>query len=157
MKRNELISIIDSIIPGLYGFAYALIPDELQAEQLIVDAYSVFLIREEDDIKALEMQSARERAASKKFAQTSLMIDIFDLAKKRAPQLASLMRNVREHQSFYSLDILHRGVLSAKENLHLSNPQIAEVFALKSHQVLEALHNARGILLSETNSMEARQ
>ncbi len=157
MKRNELISIVDSIIPGLYSFSYALIPDELQAEQLIVDAYSVFLIREAEDIEALEAQSARERAASKKFAQTSLLIDIFDLAKKRAPQLTSLLRNVREYGRFYELDILHRGVLGAKENLHLNNIQIGEVFALKSHQVLEALHNARAVLLSETHAMEARQ
>lgn len=156
MKRNDLISIVDSIIPGLYSFSYALIPDELQAEQLIVDAFSVFLIREEEDIKALEMESARERAASKRYAQTSLLIDIFDLAKKRAPQLASLLRNVREHKSFYELDILHRAVLSAKENLKLSNAQIGEIFALKNHQVLEALHNSRSILLSGPAAMEAR-
>lgn len=156
MKKSELSSLVDSLIPSLYGFAYALIPDELQAEQLVVDAYSVFMIREKQELSLIHLESEnKERAAAKKFIQLELLSDIFDLGKKRSSQLKPILEKVKEHKEFYSLEIIERAVLYAKERLHLSNKELEEVFLMKNFQIIELLHNARTALIVTTDK-EAR-
>jgi hypothetical protein len=48
MNKVQLIPLIDSLLPKVYGFAFSLLGDELQAEQAVIDAYTVFLMKEKD-------------------------------------------------------------------------------------------------------------
>ena len=45
MKTIELEKFIQNLSPDLYSFAYILIPDDLQATQLMIDAVSVVMIQ----------------------------------------------------------------------------------------------------------------
>lgn len=151
MNKSELAPLIDSLIPGLYGFGYCLVPDELQAEQLVVDAYSVFLIRDGQNLRDLDLAGgSKERARAKRYIQNQMLADMFDLGKKRAPQLRALFRNLTENQDFYGLELAQRACLYAKEHLGCAHEDLEEIFAMKKHQIVELLHNARVLMRSET-------
>jgi hypothetical protein len=48
MKKEELNSQLKILIPNLEKFAYAMVPEESVALDLISDAYSVFLVKNAD-------------------------------------------------------------------------------------------------------------
>lgn len=167
MNRSELAPLIDTLIPGFYSFAYALIPDELQAEQLVIDAYSVFLIREEGSLRELSdlrelrsgskgkaKDSSRDRNKLRHFLQKHIITDIFELGQTRAPQLKSLLRESAERSAFYQLETSQRAALHLKEHMNFSYQDMEEVFAMKKYQIIELLHNSREAL-GGSNSFEA--
>ena len=155
MNKSEITPLIDSLIPQLYNFAYSLIPDELQAEQLVVDAYSVFLVREQAFLLDCHYdKDPKKRSKVKKKIQNLLITDLLELGSKRAPQLKELLRSERKHKAFYQLEINQRAVLSLKENLNLSLSELQEVFALQRHQVIELLHNARAAVTGASETIE---
>ena len=45
MKSEELQKFIQNLSPELYSFAYVLVPDDLQASQLMIDGVQSFLIQ----------------------------------------------------------------------------------------------------------------
>ncbi|MEX1099669.1 MAG: hypothetical protein WEB87_04545 [Bacteriovoracaceae bacterium] len=145
MNKSELAPLVDSLIPGFYNFAYSLIPDELQSEQLVVDAYSVFLVRERDFLEESEYDASK-RPKFKKYIQNQMIIDILDLGAKRSAHLKSLIRGEREFKSFYQLELNQRAALSLKEHLKLGVQDLQEIFGFKKYQIVELLHNARAAL-----------
>ena len=155
MKDGQFMTLIDSLIPGLYSFGYALIPDELEAEQLVMDAYSVFVIREDEFIHECELNESRERAKVKRFVQSQICSDMVELASKRAGHLLSLFRRKGEESAFYRLDLHQRSALYLKESLGMTVSMLQEVLVLEKHQVMEALYNGK-MLLNEKNTSELR-
>ena len=144
MNKSELAPLIDSLLPHLYSFAYCLIPDELQAEQLVLDAYSVFLIREREHLSEWEAdRGRRERAETKKFLLNDLLGDVYELGAKRAFQLLPSLENKSGPQAFYRLQPAQRAALCLKENLKKSHEDIEAILAMKKHKVIELLYNAR--------------
>ncbi|MCO4754322.1 MAG: hypothetical protein KC478_07555 [Bacteriovoracaceae bacterium] len=154
MKKSEIAPLIDSLIPGLYSFGYGLIPDELQAEQLVVDAYSVFILREKEFILNYEHNGPKQRSRVRKYIQNQILADMLDLGSKRASQLQGLFRTAMQQNHFYSLEFNQRAALCMKENLTLSTSDMQEVFALKKHQVCELIHHARNRLVHRSHSNE---
>lgn len=52
MSMKYLESYLQKLNPELYRFAYALVPDDLQAEQLVIDALNALIIEGVVDITA---------------------------------------------------------------------------------------------------------
>ena len=46
MKRKDFYQLVAPLSEKLYRYAYTLIPDDLQAEQLVVDGFNAYLLRE---------------------------------------------------------------------------------------------------------------
>lgn len=149
MKKTELESLINSIIPKLYSFAYAMIQDEEQAEQLIVDSYSVFLVREKHFISEYEFNNSKKDTVSiKRYLLLNMIREIFKLGTQRSSQLKSLKSVAHnEYDSFYKLNSTQRAVLLLKENLKFSIEVIQEALSIEKHQVIEQLYNSRHKLL----------
>jgi DNA-directed RNA polymerase specialized sigma24 family protein len=145
MKRNELDNLLNSIIPKLYSFAYAMIQDDEQAEQLIVDAYSVFLVKEKNFIIDFKYNdNKKEKLSFKNYLLINLIGEIYGLGVKRNSEQKHLKRlDHGEFDSFYKLDVTQRSVLFLKENLKFSIELIQETLQIKKHQVLEQLYNSR--------------
>jgi len=146
MKKNELEPILDSLLTKLYSYAYALLPDDLQAEQLVIDAYSIFLVREKKFLQEFEFDSKnkKDRLNIRRFLMRNMLLDIFELGYKRSLQLRHLLQNdLGEKQGFYDLKIEQRAVLFLKEVLQYTAKEIQETMSLQKHQVIETLYNAR--------------
>jgi hypothetical protein len=148
MNKVDLHSLVNGLIPRFYGFAWALIPDQEMALQMVLDAYSVCLVREKDFIKEYKFKGEKKEAiAFKKFLMAMMIQEIYQLALKRA-NIRHHLRNTiaSEYQTFNSLSTSFKAVLFLKEKWHYSIESIQEVLKLERHQVLEALYNAASIL-----------
>jgi hypothetical protein len=149
MKKSELEPLISSLLPKFFSFAFSLIPDELQAEQMVIDAYSVFLIREKDFIEELEYdpKSKREKSRFKKYLLKNLVADVYKLGIKRSSQLRHLNRENIDYQAYYQIEISQRAVIFMKDVLGFSIEDIQEILNMKKYQVIERLYNARNNLM----------
>lgn len=158
MEKNSFNSLINSISPGLYGLAGALLPDELQAEQLLSDAVSVFLIREGEalavrssmDKKPEARNAPKDRARMKRFVQNHLASDILELGQNRVSQLGSIFKKqiAGEFGPFYTLSLKTRAALYMKERLKLGRQDVEQALSLSRVQLVEALANGRAHLLA---------
>jgi len=59
MKIEELQKYIQNLSPELYSFAYVLIPDDLQASQLMIDCVQSFLIQKKPLIEKMGQSKIR--------------------------------------------------------------------------------------------------
>lgn len=148
MNKAELAPILDNLLPKLFSFAYSLIPDELQAEQMVIDAYSLFIIREKETIESYQLDPNRrgDRTKFKKFLLKCILRDILKIALKRATQLGQF-KSEENFQAYYLLDISERATLFMRDVLGLELAEVQEVMQFKKHQVIEKIYNARNNLL----------
>lgn len=144
MKRSDLEKIIDSLFPRLYGFSSALTQDTDQASQTLVDAYTVFILREKNFIADMELnlENRAERVSAKRYFFNELLKEIFELAKMRRPDRKIDNSGFREYQNFYDLNLQRRAIIYLKDVEGLSIEDLQEVFVMQRHQVVELLHNS---------------
>ncbi len=157
MKKSEVTILIDSLLPRLYGYAYALVGSDLHAEQLIVDAYTVYIVNDKHFLSSAhyDFQDKHERAEIKKYLLKEMLSCIYELAVKRAPQILGHAKECLEHEKFYELDVQKRAVVYLKEAAGYPVEDLQEIFAMQRYQILELLHNSKSILLNEVNQYQA--
>lgn len=159
MKKVELQSLVNSLIPKFYSFAYALMPDELQAQQMVIDAYAVFLVREKKFIREFNYKpQTKEKTVIKRYIMAHILSELFQMGLKRSAQLRLTIKGeLGIYDSFYRLKTLHRAVLFLKENFHYSVEGIQEVLGLEKYQVIESLYNARETICSNDDIQGSAQ
>ncbi|MBD65708.1 MAG: hypothetical protein CME62_10910 [Halobacteriovoraceae bacterium] len=157
MNKNQLEIFIDSLIPKFYSFAYALSADQVQAEQLVIDAYTVYTLREKDYLMQLEFDSdnKKSRVALKRLLTVEIYNEIYELARKKYRKIKPSTQNLYEYKNFHQLTIQKKAILYLKEKQNLSIEELQEIFALKRHQVIELYHNAKHSLVSDMTNSEA--
>ena len=138
MNKNQLEIFIDSLIPKFYSFAYALSADQVQAEQLVIDAYTVYTLREKDYLMQLEFDSdnKKSRVALKRLLTVEIYNEIYELARKKYRKIKPSTQNLYEYKNFHQLTIQKKAILYLKEKQNLSIEELQEIFALKRHQVI---------------------
>ena len=60
MKSDLLRSVTNNLLTNFYTFSFSILPDELQAEQLIIDSYSVFLVRHKEFIDSIDVAAFKK-------------------------------------------------------------------------------------------------
>ena len=141
MNKAELAPILDNLLPKLFSFAYSLIPDELQAEQMVIDAYSVFI-----ENYSLNTERKKDRSMFRRFLMKSLLRDIYLLGAKRAAQLKNLVFE-KSYDSYYERGVSERAILYMKDILGLEIEEIQEVMQMQKYHVIENIYNARNSIL----------
>ncbi|MFT6631390.1 MAG: hypothetical protein ACJAS4_001339 [Bacteriovoracaceae bacterium] len=154
MNKVQLIPLIDSLLPKVYGFAFSLLGDELQAEQAVIDAYTVFLMKEKDFLVKEEMDSDnnRHRQGLKKYLLREITREVYELSLKRISQLGGKRKSLLEFESFYSLNLNKRALLYLKEIGLYTVSDLQEIFSLERHQVIETYYNARFEILNDNTN-----
>ncbi|MBT4791778.1 MAG: hypothetical protein HON90_09420 [Halobacteriovoraceae bacterium] len=150
MRKEELVSIIDSLLPRVYGLAFALMGDELEAEQVIIDAYTVYLMQDKDFLlkESFDSSDSKERSSIRRYLLKELFREVFELCQKRIPQLSGKNRkNLLEFESFYRIGVNKRAVMYLKEIEKFQIEDLQEIFSMERHRVLELFHNAKHELL----------
>lgn len=137
--------IIDELADPLFGFCFALTGKTEEAEQLIVDAYTVFLLREKKFLRKEKVgrKGSRERRAIKKYLYKELLGEILDLAQKRPVENKNDISISGEYESFFQMSLLNRAVLYLKEVKGFHLDDIQQVLNLERHRAVELYYNAR--------------
>ena len=133
MNLKERVKNLKPQIKELYAFAYALIPDDLQAAQLVIDTFSGALVDDElskfTDNKALILQ------------------EIFVLAKRRYTQVQS---SLQVKGVFWQLSLYERAVLYLKYKEDFDLEMISIILQLQTAQVVSYLtHGKKGFFKAQ--------
>jgi len=143
MKRIDFEKFLSLISNDLYSFAYILIPDDLQAGQLVVDSIQNFLISKKDNVEKLFEARDKDLAKELMPIKRSLLKLVFELAKKRYHQIKLSIANEDGVNDFYSLEFDEKAVLFLREKLKLSLEEIAIVSGKNLSEVHAYLYSAR--------------
>jgi hypothetical protein len=144
MKIKELQRFIQKLSPDLYSFAYVLIPDDLQASQLIIDCVQSFLIQKTVLIDKLQQAKSKEvESALLDEVRLQLQKIIFDIAKKRYQQLKISFQDVESEIGFFSLEFEEKAVLYLKDKIGHSLDTIEMITSLSQSEILANLYVAR--------------
>ena len=144
MTQQELEKIIDSIFPKLLGFSSSLTSTADQAQQTLIDAYTVFVLREKNFISKMEakLEDRVERLATKRYFLNELLKEIYDLAQMRKEPGKIDHSKFREYENFFDLNLQKRAILYLKNKQNMSIEDLQEIFTMQRHQVIELLHNS---------------
>lgn len=118
----------------LYRFAYSLIPDELQAEQLVVDAIGTVL-REQHLITMRLMRHKDRDEVLWPYLMIEFYRHIFTLSCKRWGQVEDGVKAPRSYELFYHLTLSDRALLFLSNYGHCSWRQLADIIGVEEDWV----------------------
>lgn len=143
MKIEELQKYIQNLSPELYSFAYILIPDDLQASQLMIDGVQSFLIQKKALVTKLTQAKSKISKIYLDEIKYHLLKIIFELSKKRYQQLKLSFVNVEQNGGFYSLDLEEKAILYLKDKAGFELVQIEYISECSQVEVMSHLYSAR--------------
>jgi DNA-directed RNA polymerase specialized sigma24 family protein len=155
MKRKDFYQIALPLTEKLYRFAYTLIPDDLQAEQLVIDSINAYLLKERKSImkREVDITSKKETQLLRRTYFKSILKHLCDIGVRRSLQLSEQMKVLRpkEFAPFYSLEPKVRFVISLRYEAQFSVEEIEEIVQMPRYEVIEKIHNGRFLLLNDLN------
>lgn len=153
MKTSDLEIIIKNLAPELYGYAYILIPDDLQAGQLIIDATQNFLMRKKFFIDKMLQSDVTKEASNE--VQLRLFQAVYEIAKKRFLQI-KMSFNLPENENnfFLSLEFEEKSMLYLRVRAMLEIDQIEMVMSKDRAVILAFLSDARIKMIQQMSSQE---
>ncbi len=143
MKTEELQKFIQNLSPDLYSFAYVLIPDDLQASQLMIDCVQSFLIQKKPLVE--KMSLTKNKIVRNLLDETKfhLFKIIFELSRKRYQQLKLSFSDVEQDGGFFSLEFDEKAALYLKEKAGLELDQIEFITGNTRAEIMSHLYSAR--------------
>lgn len=155
MKRKDFFQLVTPLTEKLYRLAYALIPDDLQAEQLVVDSFNAYLLKEKKEIlkREVDLKNKKELQVLRRIYLRGILKYTCAIGQRRAMQLLDQTQVSRPEnfKSFYALDPRVRMVVSLRYDLQFSVEEIEEIAQILKYEVIEKLHNGRFLLLNHLN------
>lgn len=159
MKRTEFYQVIAPLTEKIYTLAYSLLPDDLQAEQLVIDSVNAYLLKEKKWIhqKEVDLTVKKDVNLVRKTIFKAMIRYLSDIGVRRALQLGERVKEQvpTEFQKFYSLDPKVRLTLRLRYDLLFSVDEISDVYKMPRYEVIEKLHNGRFLLLNEVTPGDA--
>jgi hypothetical protein len=125
----------------VYPFAFALVPDDLQASQLVIDAIGLMQIDSSISPKLVNYYSNEECLREDQIAITNnLLSHIYRLAKRRISQLNGSCIIPEGHGPFYRTPMNERAILFLREKFSFSWERVAVVISGKKIEVIQDYH-----------------
>ena len=155
MKRKDFYQLALPLTEKLYRFAYTLIPDDLQAEQLVIDSINAYLLKERKSItkRELDMTSKKETQLIRRTYFKAILKHLSDIGVRRSLQLSEQMKvhRPKEFAAFYTLEPKVRFVITLRYEAQFSVEEIEEIVQMPRYEVIEKIHNGRFLLLNDLN------
>jgi len=134
MKETD--SLFIKKLPHFYSFAFVLIPDDLQATQLVVDSISQYLIVNRENL-------AKNKNNQEKLEECILQ-NIFELALKRFSQIKLSLNFTTDHrENFYRLETEERAALFLREVKKMNYEEIMWILNKTTGELKAILASAR--------------
>lgn len=155
MKRKDLYQLVQPLTDKLYRFAYTLIPDDLQAEQLVIDSLNAFLIKEGKSLqkREVDLNSKKESQVLRRTYFKSLLRYMCDIGVRRSIQLGEQFKlgEMKDFAAYYSLEPKIRFVMALRYDGQFSVEEIEEMVQMPRFEVIEKIHNGRFLLMNSLN------
>lgn len=155
MKRKDFLQLISPLSDKLFRFAYILIPDDLHAQQVVIDSLNAYLLKERKSIlrREVNMASKQETQFLKRTYFKGILRHMHDIGVRGALQLGEQMRISRpdEYAAFYNLDPRARFVIALRYEGQFTVDEIGEIMQSPRYEVIEKIHNGRFLLVSDLN------
>lgn len=155
MKRKDLYQLVAPLSEKLYRFAFTLIPDDLQAEQLVIDGFNAYLLKERKALskKEIDLNSKKEVQLFRRSAYKGILRHIGDIGVRRSLQLTEQMRLTvpKDFTPYYSLEPKVRLVMGLRYDAQFTVDEIEEITLMPRYEVIEKIHNGRFLLLNDLN------
>lgn len=151
MKIAEIEKFIQSLSHDLFSMAFVMIPDDLQASQLMIDSVQAFLIKKAPLFEKWEQNSFSENEI-RETCKMELLKTIYELSKKRYFQLKMSLKEMEDTKGFFSLDIDEKAALYLKEKAHCSLEQCEFILAKSRTELLAHLYSARVKMAENINT-----
>ena len=142
VKKNQIESYLVTIYPELYDFAFALIPEDLQAEQMVIDAVCVLMINDAGMLNTFGDKALGGQELYFK-VQRQMYKHLFTLGQKRSEQMTNGMKGQSTHPDFFQMDLPSRAVLFLKHKTTLDIGDLEYITDLERSEVLGRLNLAR--------------
>lgn len=157
MKRKDFFQLLQPLTDKLYRLAWCLIPDDLQAEQLVIDALNAYLLKEKKHIlqaRSLEELAKKDVQLQRRHHFKGISRHLVHIGIRRSLQLTDQMKLTRpsEFQAFYGLEPKVRLVVSLRYDFQFTVDEIEDILSMPRYEVIEKLHNGRFLLLNDINA-----
>ena len=156
MKTEELQKYIQKSSPDLYRFAYVLMPDDLQASQLMIDSVQAFLIQKKSLIEKIGNSKNRMFKALLNETKLNLLRNVYELARKRYQQLRVSFQDIENTDHFYALKFDEKAILYLKEKMQFELRDIEYITLTDKAEVISYLVSAR-LKMIETQNISSNQ
>ena len=130
-------------------------PDDLQAEQLLVDSLNAYLLKEKKNIlrRQINLLDKKQALLLRRTYFKGLLRLIGEIGIRRSFQLADQLKQTRlsEYSAFFLLDPKIRYVMALRYDAQFTVEEIEEILQIPRYEVIEKIHNGRFLLLNESN------
>jgi hypothetical protein len=146
MIKEDVKSILQNFQQELFAFGFALIPDELQVQQMVMDVINLLYVEgsfKADLIKAMKGEGWNPE---EKFRlRLHLLKSLHSMSKRRYSQIKeSLHSEGKEgYSSFYALNFDERALLWLQSKTNLDQDDIALIFRYDKSKLLATLTSTR--------------
>lgn len=152
MKTKDFYQLIQPLSEKLYRTAYNLLPDDLQAEQLVIDALNAYLIKERSSIlrKDVDLRSKRDTLTQRRQTFKGILGTMTVIGLRRATQLSEQLKLQApiEFRSFFDVEPKGRLILTLRYDQQFTVDEISDIVGAPRFEVIEKLHNGRFLLLN---------
>jgi hypothetical protein len=155
MKRNDFHQLLVPLTDKLYRFAFNIIPDDLQAEQLLIDSLNAYLLKEKKNIlrKEVNLLNKKDAQLLRRNYFKGLLRLMSEIGLRRSLQLGDQLKKTKpsDYASFFSLDPKIRMVMTLRYDAQFSVDEIEEILQSPRYEIIEKIHNGRFLLLNDLN------
>lgn len=147
MNNSTLESVISKNINKLYSLAYAIVPGELEAEQLVIDAYTRFILNDKSFILETELADPADEGIFLEFTLRRIIQEMVELAKKRTGRFSQNL-SVDEFNAFYNLSFKARLIIHLNTVLGMDEEDMAKTLLIPKHEIIKDMYLAKNELLA---------
>ena len=145
---KEILKITTKNLDFFYQFAFAILPEELQAQQLVIDALGAFKI---------EYSSNKKSFIDESEVKKNVFSHLYKIGNKRSIQLRDFLTTETlslNEQQFYDHSILQRSILFFHYRLKVEVSEMEQILNCSEHEILEALNIIQEFYLERTHLEE---
>jgi len=156
MNKKDFFEVTKPLLERLYRVAFNLLPDDLQAEQLVIDSLNACLIKEKKSLefREIDLSDKKALAVDRKQIYKTLLRYMSQIGIKRSVQLFDQMRLNRpvEYKAFFDIDPTIRLVLTLRYEQQFNVDEITDIMQLPRYEIIEKLHNGRFLMLNKLSA-----
>ncbi|MFN8371125.1 MAG: hypothetical protein U0T83_10955 [Bacteriovoracaceae bacterium] len=135
---------VRSFLSKAFGFSFSLIPEELMAQQIVVDALTAFFLKKQKSV--LDTNQDTEEFVLNEH-KDDIYKQIFVIARKRFVQQNQFWKEeIKKINEFHALSFEQKAVLTLYYRLNYKVDDIVYILQIKKVEVLESLNFGRSKL-----------
>lgn len=149
---DSLQEALDALTHKHYGLAFLLLPDDLMAAQLLIDAVARMMALAPADLwnfKEGRIQDTKEISTQdSESMESDFLYHLVELARIRQQHFAS-----KRSEVIYKLSLDERVVLFLRDKRHYEVSFVARVLNTREENILALTHKARALLLEQAKAV----